>query len=128
MSIIPSLFGMDNYYDPYKSHARDLSITDIGKKILKVMPARTCFNQGPDCSYTDGVYTLVDLKLNTDGSLHKAIFMNSKGEKYMLDTTKWNYAKQYLSGWVCIDEINAIKPNTKISHEHINYLHDSEKF
>jgi hypothetical protein len=62
MSLIPAIFGMDDYYAPYKKHARRLRPSDVGKKVTKVVAATT-YSGGPDCSYTGEVFTVESIEM-----------------------------------------------------------------
>lgn len=173
MSIIPGIFGMDNYYKPYQKLAHSFRQEDVGKKHMKVTNAWTTVG-GPDCSYTGEFYTLMSIeyveptcsnilcsksnaklylcsrchqnsycskdcqkedwfdhkffcsaeqkKSPKESKIKKVILRDSKGAENVIDSTNWEYAKQYFRGWVCENEIKNVKPDTTISSSHIDQL------
>ena len=121
MSIIPSIFGMDNYYKPYHGLAHKLRKKDIGKAHIKVIPSHTP-SGGMDCSYTDGEYTLVSTDFDTHGELEKVVLREKNGKLWEIDTKDWYHGRTYFNGWVTVEEAKNIKPDTKISRSHIDLI------
>jgi hypothetical protein len=125
------LFGMDNYYEPFKKLAHRLREEDIGKKCKKVVPAIVCDGSGrPDYSYTDEVYILVSISYfeskdikSPERQMKRVVLKRSKcsGEE-IIDCEKLAANKRYFEGWVTLDETKNIQPDTTQSLSHIDQM------
>ena len=62
MSIIPAILDMNNYYVSYEKNARRLKLSDVGKKVKKVIAA-TANNGGSDHSYTGKEFIVESIEM-----------------------------------------------------------------
>jgi hypothetical protein len=59
--------------------------------------------------------------------IKSVIIVDLSGNQKKIDSSGWPYAKQYFDGWVAVDDIKDVKPDTTISNQHINQLKRWEK-
>ena len=66
-----------------------------------------------DYSYTDKVYTLIDIEYDKDEKLKKIIIQDSESKNREINSY------QYFNGWVNLEDVKNVTPDTKINNKFI---------
>jgi hypothetical protein len=119
--MVHRLLGMDNFYAPYQKYIKELSPDDIGKAIVKVAPSPLSTG-ATDYSYIGETHTLVDIQKRKKSDTYNYMVVRCKsGVMATMDNAGFLY------GWVLESDIIGVRPNTKISKDHIDDLKRMER-